>query len=65
MTVTPHDNNTFLVTSDSREGDHITDLNENTCSCEAFSNPENHGELCKHLEATIRFLAATGNLKNE
>lgn len=48
MTITPHDIGTFLVSSETRDGHHIVDMNERTCSCEAFNFGQNP---CKHLDA--------------
>lgn len=53
--ITPHDNGTVLVESESRPGEsHIVDLQEMNCSCEAFANREKLGRaLCKHIDLVL------------
>lgn len=47
MSVIPHDRGTFLVESRSRPDEHhIVDIEEKTCSCEAFQ----FHQTCQHLE---------------
>lgn len=50
MTYQPYDNATYLVSSRTREGDHIVDVDEGTCSCEWFNDLRNESRSCAHLE---------------
>lgn len=61
MTVTPRDIGTYLVTSRTRaEIEHLVDLSDMTCSCEAALDFETTSPVapCAHVEAAIAFRAA-------
>jgi hypothetical protein len=46
MRFIPHDIGTFLVRSRSRDGHHIVDVIEGTCSCEGYQR----NDTCAHLD---------------
>ena len=50
MRFIPYDNGTYLVRSRSRDGHHIVDINEFTCSCEGYQ----FYQTCDHLAAAIK-----------
>lgn len=50
MNITPNGAGTYLVSSQSRDGEHIVDLLAGTCSCEWFNSPKNPDRSCAHLE---------------
>lgn len=50
MRFIPYDNGTYLVRSRSREGVHIVDVEEMTCSCEGY----HYYATCGHLRAALR-----------